>query len=69
LKILTYVLQGGPFNAEEAAIFESDPLFEEKVLMRKFDDRAKVVGLKVPRISEYRAIATKHLASAAGTSV
>ncbi|KAK1234636.1 hypothetical protein PQX77_002161 [Marasmius sp. AFHP31] len=46
--------QGGPFTRDECRRFEEDPLFEEKVVMRKFDDRAKVVGLEVSGLEVYR---------------
>ncbi|KAJ8087787.1 hypothetical protein PM082_006624 [Marasmius tenuissimus] len=46
--------QGGPFTQDECRRFEQDPLFEEKVAMRRFDDRAKVVGMEVPGLEVYR---------------
>ncbi|KAJ3968816.1 hypothetical protein EV361DRAFT_389945 [Lentinula raphanica] len=53
--------QGGPFKGSQIEQFEKDPLFAEKVQMRKFDDGAKIIGAKVPFIDEYREIAVKVL--------
>ncbi|EAW21350.1 uncharacterized protein NFIA_065140 [Aspergillus fischeri NRRL 181] len=49
--------QGGPFSGAELATFEADPLREEMVLLRLWDDsdRAKVLGIEglTPRAGEY----------------
>lgn len=42
----TLVFQGGVMNQHEAEIFESDPLFELSILLRKWDEEAKIE--KVP---------------------
>ncbi|GAW04364.1 cytochrome p450 [Lentinula edodes] len=41
---LSLGFQGGPFSHSEIKNFEQDPLFFEKVQMRRFDDAAKIVG-------------------------
>jgi phosphonate degradation associated HDIG domain protein len=43
----TLSLQGGVMTAEEANVFEQDPLFELKVQFRKWDDEAKLTGKQV----------------------
>ncbi|KAF5362708.1 hypothetical protein D9758_011729 [Tetrapyrgos nigripes] len=48
--------QGGPFTPDEIISFEKDPLFSEKVAMRRFDDAAKMVGKKVPGLEAYRTV-------------
>ncbi|GJJ71080.1 2-amino-1-hydroxyethylphosphonate dioxygenase (glycine-forming) [Entomortierella parvispora] len=53
--------QGGPFSAEQVKEFESDPLFREKVQLRLWDDKAKVVGLDLPGLESYKDIAVQHL--------
>ncbi|KAJ3756971.1 hypothetical protein EV360DRAFT_95468 [Lentinula raphanica] len=53
--------QGGPFKGTQIEQFEKDPLFAEKVQMRKFDDGAKRIGAKVPFIDEYREIVVRVL--------
>jgi [1-hydroxy-2-(trimethylamino)ethyl]phosphonate dioxygenase len=49
-------LQGGPFTAEEAREFEALPYYREAVMLRRWDDRAKVPGMEVPGLESYRAI-------------
>ena len=48
-------LQGGPFNAEEAAAFRSIPFANQAVRIRLWDDAAKLPGCETPRIEHYRA--------------
>ncbi|CBQ73197.1 conserved hypothetical protein [Sporisorium reilianum SRZ2] len=49
--------QGGPFTDEEKRTFEQDPLWREKVRLRKYDDRSKVVGMQVVGLEGYRGMA------------
>lgn len=49
-------LQGGPFDAESARTFESNPFFSDAVELRRWDDKAKAPGLRVPDLDHYRAI-------------
>lgn len=53
--------QGGPFSSEQVKEFETDPLFREKVQLRLWDDKAKVVGLDLPGLEAYKEIAVQHL--------
>ncbi|KAJ2598382.1 hypothetical protein GGF39_002671 [Coemansia sp. RSA 1721] len=53
--------QGGPFSDEAVQAFESDPLFQQKVQLRKWDDASKVVGLETPGLDAYRSMAVTHL--------
>jgi predicted HD phosphohydrolase len=55
--------QGGPFQGEELAEFERDPLRDQMVMLRKWDDGAKVVGIedRTPRAATYRGMIQKHL--------
>jgi len=50
----TLVFQGGPMSETEAKIFESDPLFQECMSLRRWDEEAKVSGLDVPPMTTYR---------------
>ncbi|GJJ06627.1 hypothetical protein Clacol_000821 [Clathrus columnatus] len=50
------VLQGGPFTPDEVEQFESDPLWREKVQLRKWDDEAKVPGMHSPDLRHYRSL-------------
>lgn len=55
--------QGGPFVGEELVVFERDPLKDEMVRLRKWDDQAKIVGIEdfTPRAEAYRIMIQKHL--------
>ncbi len=44
----TLVLQGGPFDAARAADWLRQPYAGDAVRLRRWDDRAKIVGLEVP---------------------
>jgi predicted HD phosphohydrolase len=46
-------LQGGPFAADEALRFETEPYYMEAVMVRRWDDEARVSGLSVPGLDEY----------------
>jgi phosphonate degradation associated HDIG domain protein len=50
-------LQGGVFSAAEASEFERSPFFEQGVWLRRWDDRAKVVGLATPSLDHFLAYA------------
>lgn len=47
-------LQGGAFPADEAAAFRSRPGAEDAILLRRWDDEAKVVDLVTPGFDAYR---------------
>jgi len=47
-------LQGGPLNDREVSQFESRPHYREAVILRRWDDEAKVPGLPVPPLEGYR---------------
>jgi gamma-butyrobetaine dioxygenase len=48
-------LQGGPFTDAEARAFEQRPFAREAVRLRRWDDLAKVPGMRVPGLEHYRA--------------
>ncbi|KAJ2744739.1 hypothetical protein GGI20_002708 [Coemansia sp. BCRC 34301] len=54
-------LQGGPFTTAEMRAFEKDPLFKQKVQIRKWEDAAKVPGAKSPALDTYRDMAIRNL--------
>jgi hypothetical protein len=41
-------------SAEEMETFERDPLFKEKLRLREYDEKAKIVDYKVPPLETYR---------------
>jgi phosphonate degradation associated HDIG domain protein len=47
-------LQGGPFTAAETHAFEQRPFAREAVRLRRWDDLAKVPGMRVPGLQHYR---------------
>ncbi|WP_430451477.1 HD domain-containing protein [Rhodopirellula europaea] len=47
-------LQGGKFTPEEVAEFEKHPHHETVVLVRRWDDGAKIEDLEVPGLEAYR---------------
>ncbi|OJI85337.1 hypothetical protein ASPTUDRAFT_41553 [Aspergillus tubingensis CBS 134.48] len=55
--------QGGPFKGAELETFETDPLRDEMVKLRLWDDAAKVQGIEesTPRAGEYRDLIRVHL--------
>jgi [1-hydroxy-2-(trimethylamino)ethyl]phosphonate dioxygenase len=52
---LSLELQGGAMSRAEAERFASDPFSQQAVQLRRWDDMAKVPGLKVPPLQHYRA--------------
>ncbi|CAE7537135.1 unnamed protein product, partial [Symbiodinium microadriaticum] len=52
----TLKYQGGIMSLEEACAFESDPCHQIYVLMRQWDEQAKVPGKQVPSLESYMAL-------------
>lgn len=57
----TLLHQGGPMSDSEALIFEADPWFRAKIALRNYDEKAKVVGLTVPKLASYIPLLNRHL--------
>lgn len=52
--------QGGPFSAEQAAKLErNDPMLQQKVCLRRFDDGAKVVDKRTRMLEEWWDVACR----------
>ena len=47
-------LQGGIMSNDDAKEFENNKFFESSIKLRKFDENAKKVGLKIKSINEYK---------------
>ena len=47
-------LQGGIMNDKESKEFENNEFFESSIKLRKFDEGAKKIGLKIKSINEYK---------------
>ena len=52
-------LQGGPLTDEEVRSFEANPFFEQSVELRRWDDQAKVPGLKTPGLAHFLQVLTE----------
>ncbi|MBT4964096.1 MAG: HD domain-containing protein [Francisellaceae bacterium] len=59
----TLKFQGGLMDTDEMCEFESSPYFTESIQVRINDERAKEPILKVPSLSAYEQLVSKHLAS------
>ncbi|HMP17213.1 MAG TPA: HD domain-containing protein [Gemmatales bacterium] len=55
-------LQGGPFSPAEQLAFEQQLYYRQAVELRLWDDQAKVPGMKVPSLVDYRCYLEKVLA-------
>ena len=55
--------QGGPFRGKELEEFANDPLSEDMIRLRKWDDGAKIVGIAdiTPRVTVYQPLIEEHL--------
>jgi phosphonate degradation associated HDIG domain protein len=49
-------LQGGAFSAAEVQAFERLPQHQDAIVLRRWDDEAKVPGLAVPVLATYRCL-------------
>lgn len=60
---MTLIGQGGPFTAAEALHFEQSPLLAVKLLMRRWDEAAKVIDWKEKgtEFAEYSEMIRRHL--------
>jgi phosphonate degradation associated HDIG domain protein len=63
--VTTLGLQGGPMSRAESETFEAEPYFHQAVLLRRWDDHAKIEGLSTPPFAAYLPLIEK-LAAASG---
>jgi phosphonate degradation associated HDIG domain protein len=54
-------LQGGPMNADEAALFAATITFEDCLRLREWDEQAKAAGGSAPGMESYRDLLIAHL--------
>ena len=45
--IFENTIKGGIMTPEEAKVFENDPLFTDSLLIRKYDELAKIENMKI----------------------
>ncbi len=46
-------LQGGPMNDAEVKEFEANPFFQDSILLRRWDDQAKLVDCETPSLNHF----------------
>lgn len=59
----TLEFQGGMMTIEETVLFEKDPLFNEIIMMRRWDEHAKIEHKSIPDLQKYRSLILAHLIS------
>jgi phosphonate degradation associated HDIG domain protein len=47
-------LQGGPFTSEQAQRFAATPYAQDAIVLRRWDEEAKVCGLQTPALEHFR---------------
>ena len=52
--VVSLKLQGGILSSKEAKLFEKQEFFKEAIMLRKFDEAAKKVGVKIKDIIQYK---------------
>ena len=52
--VLSLQLQGGQMNAAEATAFKAEPFMGPALRLRRWDDQAKIAGLKTPDFAHYK---------------
>ena len=52
--VLSLKLQGGLLNSRDAKSFEKKEFFKDSIKLRKFDEAAKKVGVKIKDIIDYK---------------
>ena len=54
-------LQGGVMNEEESKKFEKEKFFDDAIKLRKFDEAAKKIGVKMKDINNYKNLLNSNL--------
>src|SRR5262249_42705538 len=57
----TLEFQGGRMTLEEAMRFETDPLFDLHIKLRRWDEKAKQQHQELPALEKYASLAIHHL--------
>ena len=52
--VVSLELQGGVLDTKEAKLFENQEFFKEAIMLRKFDEAAKKIGVKIKDIIQYK---------------
>lgn len=59
----TLQFQGGAMSAQEAAVFEQNPYFKQILLLRRWEELAKVPGVTTVPLAFFKALILRHLES------
>ena len=54
-------LQGGVMNDEESEKFKKEKFFDDAIKLRKFDEAAKKIGIKMKNINNYKSLLNSNL--------
>ena len=65
--VLSLSLQGGPMDADEIAVFEHLPFWQEAVRLRRYDEGAKVKGLETPPLAHFLPYVAQSLRGGGGS--
>jgi gamma-butyrobetaine dioxygenase len=57
--VTTLALQGGPMSHAEVAAFETEPYFRQALILRQWDDQAKIAGFSTPDFVHYAPLIQK----------
>lgn len=57
----TLLHQGGIMTKSEALAFESDPLANKYIALRRWDEQAKIIHKPLPNLDKYKAMMIAHL--------
>jgi phosphonate degradation associated HDIG domain protein len=58
---LSLKLQGGPMSTEEQVKFGAERFFKEAVLLRRWDDQGKIVGMATPGLAYFEPMIERSL--------
>jgi 2-amino-1-hydroxyethylphosphonate dioxygenase (glycine-forming) len=65
----TLIYQGGKMSHDEAIVFETDPLFEHMIQMRRIDEEAKDESKQPGELAKYHQMIVQHLEQRTTSSV
>jgi len=65
----TLIYQGGKMSHDDAIVFETDPLFEQMIQMRRIDEEAKDESKQPGELAKYHQMIVQHLEQRTTSSV
>ena len=55
------MIQGGPMSTAEMKEFEQNPLHQQMIVLRSFDEQAKLVDYETPDLESFREMVRSYL--------